>query len=138
MLVVVALSVDVSITSLLLAVLVEALLAAVLGVVTLAAIVLLLLLLLLLRLILSEVTAAAAAAAECLTGLEALGGRLERSSAGSEAALGGRLVSEIHLLLGLARQVIVLGGGVILHELRFDILSVSSGEFPDVLRPDFR
>lgn len=79
-----------------------ALLAAVLGIVPLAAAVV--------RLLILRVSAAPA---KGLAGLEGLGCGLERSGAGTEAALA-LLAAEVHLLLRLARQVVVLGGRVVL------------------------
>ena len=86
----------------LLAVLPKALLATILGIIPLAAAVVLLLLLLLL------ILRVAAAAAKSLAWLEGLGCRLERCGAGPEAS------ADVHLLLGLARQVLILGSRVIL------------------------
>ncbi len=107
LLVVTALAVDIAVALLALLALLAlpilpvALLAAVLRVVPLAAVV---------RLLILRV---AAAPAKGLAGLEGLGCGLERSGARTEPPLA-LLATKVHLLLGLARQVVVLGGRVIL------------------------
>lgn len=103
LLIVTALPVDSAITLLLpllplLPILPKILLTPVLRVVSLASVV---------RLLVLSVTAA-----KGLARLEGLRCGLEGSSTGAEASL--RLLANVHLLLGLARQVLVLGGRVIL------------------------